>query len=89
MVCPSLPTFAASCPVPAAIHLKVFKGVVYADHDHHKDGRYMSYRQAFLEQLVLAVWLYSDFPDVDLIVDYTGVGECVWGGGVCFEGECV
>jgi hypothetical protein len=53
---------------------KVYNGVVYADHDHHKDGRYSSYRQAFLEQLVLAVWLYSDFPDVDLIVDYTGMG---------------
>lgn len=59
---------------------KVFKGVVYADYNHHKHGRYMSYRQAFLEQLVLAIWLYSDFPDVDLIVDYTGV--CVGGGGV-------
>jgi hypothetical protein len=50
---------------------KVHDRVVYADHDHHKDSRYQTYRTAFLEQLVLSTWLYKDFPDVDLVVDFT------------------
>uniref|UniRef100_A0A383W761 Glycosyl transferase CAP10 domain-containing protein n=1 Tax=Tetradesmus obliquus TaxID=3088 RepID=A0A383W761_TETOB len=49
---------------------KVVKGVVYVDHD-HSDARYKQYRDGFLEQLVLAMFLYKDFPDVDLVVDFT------------------
>lgn len=50
---------------------KVYDRVVYADHNHDKDSRYQTYRTAFLEQLVLSIWLYSDFPNVDLVVDFT------------------
>jgi hypothetical protein len=50
---------------------KVYDRVVYADHEHHKDSRYQTYRTAFLEQLVLSMWLYKDFPNVDLVVDFT------------------
>jgi hypothetical protein len=52
---------------------KTVAGVIYADHDHASDGRYATYRTAFLEQLALAMWLYRDWPDVDLVVDLTGV----------------
>lgn len=50
---------------------KVIRGVLYVDHDHHSNSRYMSSRVAFLEQLSLSMWLYKDFPDVDLVVDFT------------------
>lgn len=50
---------------------KVFNRVIYVDHDHHKDSRYQTYRATFLEQLVLSMWLYNDFPNVDLVVDFT------------------
>lgn len=50
---------------------KAVDGLVYVDHNHHNDTRYMSYRVSFLEQLVLSMWLYKDFPNVDLVVDFT------------------
>lgn len=51
---------------------KLINKVLYVDHDHDTDDRYRTYRMAFLEQLVLTVWLYRDFPDaLDLVVDFT------------------
>ncbi|WIA33163.1 hypothetical protein OEZ86_006311 [Tetradesmus obliquus] len=64
-------TAGSSCKPEAPIfRYKVVKGVVYVDHD-HSDARYKQYRDGFLEQLVLAMFLYKDFPDVDLVVDFT------------------
>jgi hypothetical protein len=44
--------------------------VVYADHDHRKDGILAGHRDTFLEMLLTAVWLYKSFPPVDLWVSF-------------------
>lgn len=60
------------CHIDAPIYrYKVVKGVVYVDHEHSMDARYRLYRNSFLEMLVLSLWLYEDFPDIDLVVDYS------------------
>lgn len=81
LVADALPTHPAPAPcnhlhTPPHTHMthkryKVHQGVLYVDHDHHSDDRYRTYRHTFLEQLTLAMWLYRDFPDVDLVVDFT------------------
>jgi hypothetical protein len=50
---------------------KVYNSTIYVDHDHHKDNRYKKYREAFLEMLMLSIWLYIDFPDIDLVADFS------------------
>ena len=50
---------------------KVLNSTIYVNHDHHKDPRYKKYREAFLEMLMISIWLYNDFPDVNLYVDFS------------------
>ena len=50
---------------------RVVKGVIYADHNHKENGILRGQRDAFLEMLITAVWLYKAFPDVELWVSFS------------------
>lgn len=46
-------------------------GVVYADHDHQHNTVLAWHRDVFLEMLLVSIWLYKRFPDVDLWVSFS------------------
>jgi hypothetical protein len=46
-------------------------GVVYADHDHSTNTILAWHRDVFLEMLLMSVWLYKSFPDVDIWVSFS------------------
>jgi hypothetical protein len=50
---------------------RVFRGVVYADHSHADNGVLREHRDTFLEKLLTAIWLYKEFPDLDLWVSFS------------------
>jgi hypothetical protein len=52
-------------------HYRVFRGVVFADHSHAENGLLRGYRDSFLEMLLTSIWLYKEFPDVDLWVSFS------------------
>jgi hypothetical protein len=43
-------------------------GVVYTDHNHRNNTLLKASRDLFLEMLLMSIWLYRSFPDVDLWV---------------------
>jgi hypothetical protein len=45
--------------------------VVYADHEHSSNTILAWHRDVFLEMLLMSVWLYKSFPDVDIWVAFT------------------
>jgi hypothetical protein len=49
----------------------VVSGVVYADHEHSTNTILAWHRDVFLEMLLMAVWLFKSFPDVDLWVAFS------------------
>jgi hypothetical protein len=63
------------CCIPL---LQLINGILYSDRNHHLDDKYLAYRTAFLEMLMLARWLYASFPggllrDCALAVLYASV----------------
>eukprot|EP00882_Tetradesmus_deserticola_P005634 GHRQ01005930.1.p1 GENE.GHRQ01005930.1~~GHRQ01005930.1.p1 ORF type:complete len:686 (+),score=207.85 GHRQ01005930.1:51-2108(+) len=50
---------------------RVVSGVVYSDHDYNTNTILAWHRNVFLEMLLVSVWLYKSFPDVDLWVSFS------------------
>jgi hypothetical protein len=50
---------------------RVISGVVYADHEHETNSILAWHKDVFLEMLLMSVWLYKSFPDVDIWVAFT------------------
>ncbi|KAL6747117.1 hypothetical protein V8C86DRAFT_1382858 [Haematococcus lacustris] len=49
---------------------KVYKGVLYANHNHFT-GVSQWQRDNFVEMMLVALWLYKDFPDCDLWLNFS------------------